>query len=217
MRALPEGVELMTDLSAARWVVDGLRPWGRDRIAVTSMVPEGFDAYARIPHSGEPGAMEGEFPAEQLEALIESLSGFTSTLDRCWFCMWAGYGFWWQGAHKAMFFSDPDGKRAAEYERVSRERDQIMNLTPQVQVEAREYFLFRGPVSAADSLVFDEWQQSPNLWWPDDRAWCVASEIDLPSTYVGASRRCIDRLIATPVLNANEVAPDDDVSKGSGH
>ena len=28
----------------------------------------------------------------------------------------------------------------------------------------------------------------PNLWWPADRAWRVASDIDLPSTYLGGTR-----------------------------
>jgi hypothetical protein len=29
----------------------------------------------------------------------------------------------------------------------------------------------------------------PNPWWPEDRAWCVATEIDLPYTYVGGPLR----------------------------
>jgi hypothetical protein len=41
---------------------------------------------------------------------------------------------------------------------------------------------------------------SCNLWWPDDHAWCVATEIDLDSTYVGASEACIEELLANSKL-----------------
>ena len=54
-----------------------------------------------------------------------------------------------------------------------------------VRLPHRNYFLYRGPVDAA--LVGKPGiplAQSANLWWPEDRAWCVASEIDLPWTYV---------------------------------
>src|SRR5207237_1018441 len=42
---VPEGVELMTDVSAADWVVQALWPWRRP-MPVGCIVPEGFEAYA---------------------------------------------------------------------------------------------------------------------------------------------------------------------------
>ncbi len=39
------------------------------------------------------------------------------------------------------------------------------------------------------SLMGAQDDHAPNLWWPDDRAWCVATEIDLAWTYVGDQRR----------------------------
>ncbi|MGH2663989.1 MAG: hypothetical protein ACRDH8_14560 [Actinomycetota bacterium] len=211
MRALPEGVELVTDVSVAQWVVDGLRSWGRDHVPVTSIVPGGFDAYARIPHPGQSGGIGDDIPGDQVESLIEALSGFTSTPDSCWLCVWSGYGFWYTRSHAVMVFGDPDGRVKAEYDRVAREREQLIDGVPQVETQGREYFLFYGPISAAGSLVFeiDGSPQSPNLWWPDDRTWCVASEIDLPTTYVGGSLECIERLLDVPVLNASQTGPDD--------
>jgi hypothetical protein len=40
-------LELQDDVSSARWVVDLIHPLGQD---VGSLVPEGFEAYARIFH-----------------------------------------------------------------------------------------------------------------------------------------------------------------------
>jgi hypothetical protein len=36
---------------------------------------------------------------------------------------------------------------------------------------------------------------SANLWWPDDRAWCVATEIDFNTTYVGGSTAGVEDLL----------------------
>ncbi|AOD24491.1 hypothetical protein IM25_18105 [Rhodococcus sp. p52] len=40
----------------------------------------------------------------------------------------------------------------------------------------------------------------PNLWWPQDRAWLVATDIDLMSTYIGSSTDCALALAAHPDL-----------------
>ncbi len=37
--------------------------------------------------------------------------------------------------------------------------------------------------------------QTPNLWWPEDRAWFVATEIDLAWTYVGGREALIEQLV----------------------
>jgi hypothetical protein len=49
------------------------------------------------------------------------------------------------------------------------------------------------------------------LWWPDDHAWCVATDVDLMSTYVGGSADCIDRLVFDDELEAMVVPGDQSV------
>jgi hypothetical protein len=51
-------------------------------------------------------------------------------------------------------------------------------------------------------------RDGPNLWWPDDRSWCVASEIDFPYTYVGGSQELIEEILADPSLEALPAALD---------
>jgi hypothetical protein len=50
--------------------------------------------------------------------------------------------------------------------------------------------------------------RSPNLWWPQDHAWCVATEVDLKTTYIGADRPCAEELISLPSIEAATVSPD---------
>lgn len=38
--------------------------------------------------------------------------------------------------------------------------------------------------------------------WPDDRAWCVATEIDLVSAYVGGAASCLDEVAARRAVEA---------------
>lgn len=47
---VPPGVELMTDVSPADWVVERLRPWEPDGARLRSFAPDGFEAYARAFH-----------------------------------------------------------------------------------------------------------------------------------------------------------------------
>ena len=68
----------------------------------------------------------------------------------------------------------------------------------------------RGAVrDAVRNLAPEPHEQSANLWWPADRAWCVVTDIDLTSTYVGGSAVCIAELRATPGLECVPASPAD--------
>ena len=48
---------------------------------------------------------------------------------------------------------------------------------------------------------------SPNLVWPADRAWFLASEIDFDSTLVGGSSELIETILGDSKLDAWLVGP----------
>ncbi|MEW1982195.1 hypothetical protein AB0333_14885 [Citricoccus sp. NPDC079358] len=88
----------------------------------------------------------------------------------------------------------------------------------------REYLLLaddgtrlRHPVweRAAHRLLPEEEpteEQSPNLAWPRDRAWALASEIDLDSTLVAGSTELIRAICTHPGLEAAVVRPETDLT-----
>jgi hypothetical protein len=104
---------------------------------------------------------------------------------------------------------------------------------PQLEQPAREWVVLKGPLAAVDQIALsnrhgfsfgfvvhsdgrreavsgDEvperfGREVPNLIWPEDRAWFVASEVDFDSTLVGGSRALIDALLAAPDLDVWEV------------
>jgi hypothetical protein len=66
-----------------------------------------------------------------------------------------------------------------------------------------------GPLFALPDISFEvHWYRSPNLWWPEDRAWCVVSDYDLQETYLAASDDCVDRLLDDAVLEVMRLDPD---------
>jgi len=59
-----------------------------------------------------------------------------------------------------------------------------------------------GPLTAASTLTDAAGGRSPSLWWPDDRAWFVSTEVDDLSTYVGGQTSMIDALVAASEIEA---------------
>ena len=81
---------------------------------------------------------------------------------------------------------------------------------PRVPLPHRNYLLYSGPVEAAMASVhLADRGQIPNLWWPDDKAWFVASEIDLAWTYVGGSVGMVEALVADGRIEALPVEATD--------
>jgi hypothetical protein len=220
-------MEWSSDTSQADWVRARLSPF--DSGIVTSVVPEGYPAYAKIFHpafrgdeavetvrwsevaawSGLPMVSSAQFPdvalpermpsapapwserpdegtlaASYTAALVETLSAGSSAVP-WWFCVWEGFG--WEGP------SDPVPPEVRE--------------GPRVRLPHRDYLIYHGGPRDAFAFVADQ-RQTPNLWWPADHSWSVATEIDLAWTYVGGSRDLIEALVADPRIEAVPVSPE---------
>jgi hypothetical protein len=93
---------------------------------------------------------------------------------------------------------------------------------PRLQLPGRDYLLFRADVR---EFATDAWTttapwadpdrisvQTPNVLWPQDRAWFVATEVDFNSTIVGGTEALIAELLATDGVEAARVALTDDLS-----
>lgn len=89
---------------------------------------------------------------------------------------------------------------------------------PRVRLPNRDYLLYHGsledvvaPVAAPFSHT--AFSQTANLWWPSDRAWAVASEIDLSSTYVGGPSEMVEALLANERIEVLASSPDDPLGR----
>jgi hypothetical protein len=185
-------------IEVAEWIAPRLHPFGQD---VGSVIPTGFAAYAGINNDWREGALS---PARGGE-LARVLEGHTSTPSLCWLCLWNGYGYLHEGGIAWLTASDaPKKRRPPRFQLSFGRRSAPKDGRALVMLPNREYLLYQGTVAQAAG-----WEDGPNLWWPDDRAWCVASEIDLTTTYVGGTIELIDAILGSRELEASRVTPDD--------
>ena len=128
---------------------------------------------------------EGHLPVAVAARLVAVLRGHTTTPEDCRFGRWNGFGF------------DAAALRAA----------------PSLLLRGgQDVVVVRGTVDdAVRNLAPEPHEQSANLWWPVDRAWCVVTDIDLRSTYVAGRAECIAGLSAAPGLEVLPAAPEDPV------
>lgn len=238
----PAGLTFLTDVSAARWVEEGLGPrFGR----VEALIPQGFAAYARLFHAARTqdgrrvrwsevaawagrtahplmefdrisapvaGVGRGEAPwlypppedslgDDEAMGLADSLADFTDASPRCFFAVWEGYGQFSPGGTFILTTSggiplSPPGE---------------VLTAQQIKGVHRNYLLYQGQLSGIRSFLERFWGTGPNLWWPEDRSWCVATELDLNFTYIGGSEACIEALLDYPWLEAMPATLDDPV------
>jgi len=216
------------------WVVQGLRGFAE---SVLSVVPDGFPAYVRIFHPAyryehgarvpvrwrevaaiqgtqvHPGMQmpalsgrdalsnefppsgvdqwpdDGSLPQELMTPITAALGDHTATPERWWFAVWKGWAVVWD--------------------------DPVIQASPTFGVPHREYHLLTGPLETAADGVIEDGYWSAQLIWPDDHAWCLATEVDLDTTYLGCSEACRDDVLAIPELEAFAVDPRSGITTDS--
>src|SRR6202011_5701995 len=103
------------------------------------------------------------------------------TPQQCFFCLWDGYG-WLRGGSAVATASAvrADGPTAHGSSPAPPPAFSPEELgRPQLHLPGRDYLLLAGPLQAALRIgdrPTTDWflPQSPNLFWPAHRAWCVA-------------------------------------------
>lgn len=54
--------------------------------------------------------------------------------------------------------------------------------------------------------------RTANLWWSSDQKWCVGTDVDLMTTYVGGSKDCIEAIVNNGALEAMPVTSDQSIT-----
>lgn len=148
------------------------------------------------PWHGDP--LEGSLEQDMAIALASFLGEFTATAENCFFAVWDGYGQFNRGARGILTAGGGQPQLPPPE----------VESAPRLVGMQRKYVLYRGPLSAIGSFFQGFWDHSPNMWWPEDCAWCVSTDIDLDSTYIGAGEGCIEALTEDARFEALGTAPD---------
>lgn len=216
-----------SDSSAGAWIADRLGPFG----TVGGNIPLGYEIYVRIPNhpmgeeNGSSLIQHVRDRPEQVDQLthLTRVLAPTTTDQICHFAIWTGYGWMYDhgtdpdratgyavtvllGPHSTPEQTDAARQRAAESKHI---RMVERPAAPMLRLPHRDYHLWRGSIASA--RVFAPHHQSPTLWWPADRSWFVASDIDSEFTDVGGPRALLTELLNDPDWRAQQVCPDEPI------
>jgi hypothetical protein len=166
----------------------------------------------------------GTLDATTLGAVVEAL-GTSGAQTEVVAALWEGFG-WVDGGGVSVLVAWTD-KASAEDRAASQAMRDATDLAPfppevlasqRLALPDRSYLLFRGALADVVTVLepdgpwstpgIGSWGQSPNLLWPTDRTWCLATEIDLDSTVIGGSAQVIDAVLAHPALEAFRLPED---------
>ena len=154
----------------------------------------------------------GELPEAPATRLAAVLAMHTTSPECSYFALWDGVDT------LGLMFSFSEGtpeevqrrKRKAVEEEVTAWRELVQSGAA-FTLPNREMRLLRGPLAAIEEF-YAFYRHPPSLWWPEDRAWCVGTDVDLMSTYVGGSSASISAVLADDGLKSLPVSVDQSVT-----
>lgn len=196
----------VSDVNSGDWLIE----------ADSALGQRGFAMYVRVLHpfidtSDGHDRIEGHLPEDELGALVEVLARHTRTPDECFHALWDGYGEL-LGGEAVGFLSFAAGPAAWPGRIFTMPKPpqppppafapEVMD-GPRLRVAGRDHLLFAGPLADAGKWGAASFGHgiprdinSPNLLWPADHAWCVATDIDTAWTGVGGAAALASDLLA---------------------
>lgn len=211
-------VRVPASSAAAAWIGEACRgEWG----TVGALVPNDYALHARVrAPSADHDDWWGEY--RSLFAAVAAVGErHTSSSELAWFAVWDGHGWDTSTTHVAVPgpLDEAGFRRLRATQARLREEDARRHAAvraglaavPRFHVPHRTYHLLAGPVAAVVAIEEPgspgRWQR-PDLFWPNDRSWFVASDVDFWSLYVGGSERFVTELVEAVPTPAEVVTLD---------
>jgi hypothetical protein len=217
------GRSVALDTSAGIWLAESALSAKPDTVA--ALVPASFPAMARVFHPAV--RYVGDDDVEVPWASVAAANGRIAHPLMQWGSLTGSMEYFenddqsplWHGAPARGHLPSPVAERlVAVLTRWTTTADvcwfavaqggAVITDHPTLSLPRCEYWVVNGPIELASAnMAAEPFEQSANLWWPADRAWCVATDIDLVTSYVGGSAGCIAELLATPDLETAPAEP----------
>ncbi|MCZ4078994.1 hypothetical protein O1W68_13655 [Rhodococcus sp. H36-A4] len=223
--------DLRQDISEGRWVADSVT--FAPTTTVGSLVPAGFDAYARILYPVRLSNPDGDSRLVRWS----DIARHTGTIAHAEMELHAltaktGPGFlrsdpptpaaqvldWREQLEGvvqvlAQHTSTPDDCWFAFWEG-NTSLDDIRTTAPTVTIGGFDYFLLRGHGARATQPFR---ALAPHIWWPADHSWCMVAHFDFPCVYLGGSHQAVGDVLAMPEIEAWPARVDQIVTADNDH
>lgn len=178
-------ISWLDDTTVGSWIADEqLTEHG----VIGSLVPPRFESYASVRLTGEDAFVIN--PGRALrQHLVAVLRAHATAVDRCTFALADLYG--WDGnatagsAYLVLETSteaQPEDLLNAVHARAASSVDPpaAQSAPPLLETRLRSYMLYTGSVDDAGAIADAGGPtEMPDLWWPEDRSWFVATDTDL--------------------------------------
>jgi len=170
-------IEAASTAASGRWLLEEAADWWD----LVRFGPPGHEVYVRVAFDDSPLAE----PRDTVREALDALAGHTATRDAAYAAVWEG----WTGSGR-------------------------VPAAPVLPVPNRTLLLFTASVAELRDVPEVAWHgvsghggAPPHLAWPEDRAWCLACEVDEEIEFtVGCSRAAADALAAALPGHVREVA-----------
>ena len=148
----------------------------------------------------------GKTPVWVRQAILKDLRGETRTPGSVFYAIWKGWGeIYREGSGGVAFVDGPlpgHQRRQVSLEPLY----QMVRNRPRLTLPGRAYLLARG---ALDDLTRFPADLTPSFVWPEDQAFCCATEVDFDSTVVGLSEQGAHCLLGDDSLEALPIGVND--------
>jgi hypothetical protein len=194
----------------ASWIGDRRMAWEPEAgYRVGNEVPQGYARYLRVLHRSKPPRDRQQIrswresrpspgmPEERvLRALVSTFGKAASTEPTvCWFAYWKGWGAL---EENLQMLTGLKAWSPAVVEKAS------------FALWHRAYVLLSGPLeSVLNRPGRPTPALSPQLWWPEDQRWFVATEIDLDFSLVGADESLANAISDNGDIDVQDVSLED--------
>ncbi len=210
------------EVSPGAWAAAALR---HDR-SVASLVPPVFAAYARVLHPAVRYAGDEDVDVRWDE--VAAHNGTTAHRLMQWPAITGSWEYVGEDDQPGLWNDSPAeghlpahvaaalGTLLAGWTATPQECwfgwcDDTATGRPHLALPTCDLLLRSGPITlAAANFAPEPQEQSAAAWWPADRAWFVATDPTLMSTYVGGPAGAVDALLAS-LLEAHPAFPEDPV------
>ena len=151
----------------------------------------------------------GELLQPDNQTLLDLLAHHTATPDDAYFAVWLGRAAFHYGC-TVRFGPRPGGQTYSEPVDVA-PMAELLSQASSLEHPGRNYGVLSGALEEAVTIpdLLGYLGPGPNIVWPADRSWCVATEVDFDSTLVGCSEEAARRLLDSPDLETLSIAPED--------
>ncbi len=215
---------VQAELAPAAWIRPLLAE-GSDE--VRAIVPQGFDAYARIffPFAGDDIVVDGESDQQLItwtemarrhgrvaHALMEpeTILAGPAGADENQTCVGSLSGEQFAALLPILTrHTSSAGSWFLLWDGFGNLNERAFQRAPTVSFPLRDFYLLHGPHSG-----YADFPDEPNYWWPEDRAWCVCTDTDFDWAYLAGPAACIDEVISVPLLDAYATTPDNPAQSG---